>query len=116
VQPAPRRAGPAKSILYVLIPPVLGAFVAGLLLRDPAAVPWVLGGALVVGLVAFLLATPLATRSNGLRNAGYRRAAELAILVGLVAGAVVAYTLVVYLLLGFHRAWSAELVNGLVGG
>ena len=111
-----RRAGAFKSLTYFLMPPFLGAFVAALFLTGPAAVPWVLGGALLIGLISFLLATPLATRSDQLRNAGYRRAAELAILVGFIAGAVVAYTLGVYLLLGFRRPWSAELVSVLFGG
>jgi hypothetical protein len=76
----------------------------------------VLGAGLIVGLISFLLATPLATRSDQLRKAGYRRAAELAILIGFVAGAVVAYTLGVYLLLGYRRPWSAELLSALFGG
>lgn len=111
-----RRASPLKSLLYFLTPPFLGAFVAALFLTDPSAVPWVLGGALVVGLISFLLATPLATRSDQLRKAGYRRAAELSILIGFVAGGVVAYTLAVYLLLGFRRPWSRELFAALLGG
>lgn len=111
-----RRAGAVKSLTYFLMPPVLGAVVGGLFLTEPAAVPWVLGGSLLVGLMSFLLATPLATRSDQLRKAGYRRAAELAILIGFIAGAVVAYTLVVYLLLGFRRPWAAELLSALFGG
>lgn len=114
-RPPVRRAGTFKSLLYVLMPPFLGAFVAGLFLTEPAAVPWVLGVSIVVGLICFLLATPLASRSDQLRKAGYRRAAELAILIGFVAGAVVAYTLGVYLLLGFRRPWSAELLAALFG-
>ncbi len=111
-----RRAGALKSLTYFLMPPVLGALIGGLFLTGPAAVPWVLGASLIAGLVGFLLATPLATRSDELRKAGYRRAAELAILVGFVAGCVVAYTLVVYLLLGFRRPWAAELLAALFGG
>jgi hypothetical protein len=98
------------------MPPFLGAFVAALFLTGPSAVPWVLGGALLVGLISFLLATPLASRSDQLRKAGYRRAAELAILIGFIAGGVVAYTLGVYLLLGFRRPWSRDLFVALFGG
>ena len=112
----PRKAGTLTSLTYFLIPPLLGAFIGGLFLTGPGAVPWVLGGSLLVGLMSFLLATPLATRSDHLRRAGYRRAAELAILIGFVAGAVVAYTLVVYLLLGLRRPWAAELLSALFGG
>lgn len=104
------------STLYFLLPPLLGAVIGGLFLTGPSAVPWVLASSLVIGLMGFLLATPLATRSDQLRRAGYRRAAELAILVGFIAGGVVAYTLVVYLLLGFRRPWAADLLRALFGG
>ena len=111
-----RRAGALTSLTYFLMPPLFGAFIGGLFLTETAMVPWVLGAALLAGLMGFLLATPLAARSDQLRKAGYRRAAELAILVGFIAGAVVAYTLVVYLLLGFRRPWAAELLRPLFGG
>jgi hypothetical protein len=114
--PEARRASAFKSLLYFLLPPFLGAFVAALFLTGPSAVPWVLGGSLLMGLIGFLLATPLATRSDQLRKAGYRRAAELSILIGFIAGAVVAYTLGVYLLLGFRRPWARELFTALFGG
>lgn len=111
-----RRAGALTSLTYFLMPPVFGAFIGGLFLTEPSRVPWVLGASLTAGLMGFLLATPLASRSDQLRKAGYRRAAELAILVGFVSGAVVAYTLVVYLLLGFRRPWAAEFLGALFGG
>ncbi len=111
-----RRAGAVKSLTYLLMPLFLGAFIGGLFLTSPAAAPWVLGASLILGLIGFLLATPLAARSDQLRKAGYRRAAELAILVGFIAGGVVAYTLVVYLLLGFRRPWAAELLSAVFGG
>jgi len=110
------RAGAGPIATYVLLPPVAGACVAALFLTSLSAVPWVLGFAILVGGICFLLASPLARRSDGLRKAGYRRAAELVILVGFTAGAVVAYTLVVYLLLGFRRPWAAEFVLALFGG
>lgn len=110
------RAGTGRIATYVLFPPLAGAFAAGLFLTDLSMVPWVAGIAILIGGVCFLAATPLARRSDGLRHAGYRRAAELVILVGFTAGAVVAYTLVVYLLLGFRRPWAAELVAAIFGG
>lgn len=111
-----RRASTLTSLAYLLIPPLLGVLIGGLFLTEPGRVPWVLGVSLILGLMCFLLATPLAARSDQLRKAGYRRAAELAILVGFIAGSVVAYTLVVYLLLGFRRPWAAELLGALFGG
>jgi hypothetical protein len=110
------RAGTGTILAYVLIPPLAGSFIAGLFLSDLSTVPWVAGIAILVGGVCFLLANPLARRSDGLRRAGYRRAAELVILVGFTAGAVVAYTFVVYLLIGFRRPWAAELLAPLFGG
>jgi len=110
------RAGTGTILAYVLIPPLAGSFIAGLFLSGLNTVPWVAGIAILVGGVCFLLASPLARRSDGLRHAGYRRAAELVILVGFTAGGVVAYTLVVYLLLGVRRPWAAELLSGLFGG
>ncbi|MDT8340997.1 MAG: hypothetical protein RQ751_05745 [Longimicrobiales bacterium] len=111
-----RRAGPWMILLFLLLPPVGGSVLAASLLTGAGRVPWVLLGAFFTGVGAFLVASPLAERSDGFRVARYRRLSEAAVLVGLTAGAVVVYTLVVHLLLGVRRAWPLELLRGLAGG
>lgn len=110
------RAGAGMTAVFLLIPPVVGAVVAGFVLTSPGRVPWVLAASLLLGLVLFLVASPLARRSRGFTHAGYRRAAETAVLGGLSAGAVAFYTLVVYLLAGYREPWSAELACLLFSG
>lgn len=114
--PGTRRAGPWMVLLFLLIPPVGGALLAGAALTDPGRVPGVLLAAFFVGVVTFLAASPLAERSQGFKVAFYRRLAELSVLLGFTSGVVVLYTLIVYLLLGFRRPWVAELFRALLGG
>lgn len=109
-----RRAGLRMSVLFALLPPLGGAILGGLLLTDPSRVPWVLVLSFLVSLGSFLLVPPLGRRSLAFSVAGYRRATELAVLVGLTSAAVVVYTLVVYLLLGVRMPWVWTLL-GLMG-
>lgn len=111
-----RRAGPFMVVLFLLIPPVLGSGLAAGILTEPSRVPWVLTGGFLAAVLFFLLATPLARRSDEFRVAGYRRAAEAAVLAGLTAGATVAYTLLVYLLVGYRTPWAARLLEAILGG
>jgi hypothetical protein len=68
----------------------------------------VLLGSFVVAVASFLLVAPLGRRSDDFRNALYRRGTELAVLAGLTACALMAYTLIVYLLLGFRTPWLLD--------
>jgi hypothetical protein len=112
----PDRAGLGTSLGFFLVPPAAGVALGGVLLTQPADVPWVLGGSLLVALVAFLLVAPLGRRSKDFQNATYRRSTELAVLAGLTACALIAYTLIVYLMLGVRSAWLLETALALTGG
>ena len=111
-----RRAGVGTALVFILIPPFGGAFAASLLLASSAMVPWVLIGGLFGTVGLFLVATPLGRRSNDLRVTFYRRLTELSILAGMTSAVVVAYTLLVYLLIGWQRPWAKEILSALVGG
>lgn len=110
-----RRASVGMVLAFALIPPVFGSLLASLLVASPGRVPFVLIGGLFGAVLFFLVATPLARRSNQMRITSYRRAAELAILAGMTSSAVVLYTLVVHLLIGWQRPWAWELVTALFG-
>lgn len=112
----PVRAGLRKSILFALVPPAAGVALGGLLLRRPEHVPWILVGSVLAGLAAFLLVAPLGRRSRDFQNALYRRGTELAVLAGLTAGALVVYTLVVYVMLGYRRPWLLHAMLAVTGG
>jgi len=107
-----RQAGVGVSILFTLIPPLGGAVLGGLLLTDASRVPWVLVTSFLVTLVGFLMVGPLGRRSLGFSIASYRRATELAVLVGLTSAALVVYTLVIYLLLDFRTPWMWTVMEG----
>lgn len=106
------RAGLRMSLLFALLPPAGGAVLGGLLLTDPSRVPWVLVLGFLVSLVSFLLVAPLGRRSLAFSIPVYRRATELAVLVGLTSAALVVYTLVAYLLLDVRTAWVWTLLKG----
>ena len=106
-----RRAGLRMSFLFALLPPAVGVTLGGLLLTHPDRVPWVLAVGFLVALVSFVLVPPLGRRSRGFSVTRYRRATELAVLVGLCSGVVVLYTLVVYLLLGVRTPWVLVLLE-----
>ena len=89
----------------------MGVTLGGLLLTHPDRVPWVLAVGFLVALVSFVLVPPLGRRSRGFSVTRYRRATELAVLVGLCSGVVVLYTLVVYLLLGVRTPWVLVLLE-----
>lgn len=106
------RAGLRMSVFFALLPPAGGAVLGGLLLTGPDRVPWVLVLGFLAALVSFLLVAPLGRRSLAFSVARYRRATEMAVLTGLTAGALVVYTLVVYLLLDIRTAWVWTLLEG----
>lgn len=112
--PTLRQAGVLMILLFVLIPPVAGSFVASVILSIPHREPWVISGAFMLGVSFFLLATPLGHRSDGFRVASYRRLTETAVLLGLTCGVVVAYTVLVHIIVGFQSPWAITFLRDLV--
>lgn len=110
-----RRAGVGMVLFFALIPPVVGSVVASLALQAPGRVPVVLLSGFFGAVVLFLVATPLGRRSNQMQIASYRRLTEFAILAGMTAAAVVLYTLIIHLLLGWQQPWASGLLSPLFG-
>ena len=111
-----RRAGLPTIAFYLSIPPALGFGSASWFLTDPSQAPWVIAAGLVATAAGFLLAGPLGRRSQHFAVAGYRRASELALLVGLTGVAAVAWTVGPYLALGIRQPWAREIPRALFGG
>ncbi|UCC25928.1 MAG: hypothetical protein JSU98_02285 [Gemmatimonadales bacterium] len=116
LRPVVRRAGIPMILLFVLIPPAAGCFLASVILAVPGREPWVITIAYVLGVTSFLLATPLGRRSDGLRVASYRRLTEASVLLGLTCGAMVVYTIVVHIRLGIQVPWATDLLSRMLGG
>lgn len=110
--PGLRRAGLGGLLLFLGVPPVLGSVLASLVLTSPSRVPWVMGISAVLAVLFLRVAAPLARRSESFSVAGYRRAAELSVMLGLTGIAVVAYTIGIYLVLGIRTPWALGLFSG----